>query len=531
MPNVVRIHLQFGKFMKAADSPNRHSLSQLARLLKLAEQTGLYLDLTGLGCYHKKDVPAWYDMLSEQKRWRAQAVFWEAVARTCSQSPAVFCYDLMNEPVVGGARRRDGWLGKAFGDKHFVQFITRETKGRARHEIARQWITQLVAAIRKHDKRHLVTVGLVPWSLDRPGLSSGFVPTKIAAELDFIAVHLYPQAGKVNEAVETLKGFAAAGKPVVIEETFPLKCDARQLGEFIDKSRDYATGWIGFYWGKMPAEYRPAKTIPDALALSWLELFQKKRADILGRQNKSSSVSNGVTAHRGNSSEFPENTIPAFKSGIALGADWIELDILRTRDGKLVVIHDRTTKRVADKDLVVEKSSYDELAKVDVAADFRRRTGKECAPHKMPLLRDVLALVIKQRRTRVSIQPKMNCVADAVQLVKEMKAEPWVGFNDGNLSYMMEVKRRAPGVRVFWDRGKNTDIDEDIRTAKRFGFEAIVVNHLGVTADKVRKIKAAGIVAGAWTVNDSETMSKLLKLGVERIYTDYPRRLLQLKSE
>ncbi|MBP90207.1 MAG: hypothetical protein CMJ64_26445 [Planctomycetaceae bacterium] len=280
--NVVRIHLQFGKFMEGAIEPRKDALDQLARLVKLAEQTGLYLDLTGLGCYHKQDVPPWYDKLSERERWATQAIFWEAVAKTCSDSPAIFCYDLMNEPVVpGGTKKRDDWLGGAFAGKHFVQFIALETKGRARHEIAQQWIRTLVPAIRKHDQRHLVTVGLVPWSLDRPGLTSGFVPDKIAADLDFIAMHMYPEKGKVDEAIDTLKGFAAVGKPVVIEETFTLKCGAEELGQFIDKSQQFATGWIGFYWGKMPDEYRPPKTIGEALTLSWLELFQAKRGSIL----------------------------------------------------------------------------------------------------------------------------------------------------------------------------------------------------------------------------------------------------------
>ncbi len=110
--------------MESPTEPRQHSLDQLARLVKLAEQTGLYLDLTGLGCYHKQDVPDWYDKLPEQDRWAAQAVFWEAVAKTCAESPAIFCYDLMNEPVVpGGDKKRDDWLGPGFGDKHFVQFI------------------------------------------------------------------------------------------------------------------------------------------------------------------------------------------------------------------------------------------------------------------------------------------------------------------------------------------------------------------------------------------------------------------------
>ena len=61
--NVVRIHLQLGRYMKTANLPDEANLKQLAKLLKLAERTGLYIDLTGLGCYHKQDIPKWYDKL------------------------------------------------------------------------------------------------------------------------------------------------------------------------------------------------------------------------------------------------------------------------------------------------------------------------------------------------------------------------------------------------------------------------------------------------------------------------------------
>src|SRR5436190_20591340 len=102
---------------------------------------------------------------------------------------------------------------------------------RQRREIARLWLQTLAAAVRKHDKRHLVTVGLVDWSLDRKGLTSGFVPAKIVDDLDFISVHLYPAKGKIDEALKTLAGFAV-GKPVLIEETFSLWCSAAEGGEF-----------------------------------------------------------------------------------------------------------------------------------------------------------------------------------------------------------------------------------------------------------------------------------------------------------
>src|SRR5262249_2202387 len=150
-------------------------LKQLGKLVKLAEKTRLYLDLTGLGCYHKKDVPVWYDELSEADRWAAQANFWKAVAGRCKDCPAIFCYDLMNEPVVPGGKRKDGdWLGPPFAGSHFVQVITLDQAKRPRPDIARQWIKLLVSGIREHDHKHLITVGLVDWSLDRPGLTSGF---------------------------------------------------------------------------------------------------------------------------------------------------------------------------------------------------------------------------------------------------------------------------------------------------------------------------------------------------------------------
>ncbi len=284
--NVVRIHLQFGRFMSTESAANEAELRQLERLLKLAEETRLYLDLTGLGCYHKKDVPSWYDELNEAARWKSQQVFWEAVASVCKDSSAVFCYDLMNEPVIGGEKPGNDWLGPAFGDKHFVQFVVQGTAGRTRPEAARQWIDSMVAAVRKHDSRHLVTVGFVDWSLARPGLTSGFVPEQVADNLDFLAVHIYPKASKAEEALATLKGFNI-GKPVIVEETFPLGCSMEELDSFIDKSGDDADGWISFFWGKMPAEYEPPGSIGDAVTSKWLSQFStrmKAESDVRTKQ-------------------------------------------------------------------------------------------------------------------------------------------------------------------------------------------------------------------------------------------------------
>ncbi len=112
--NVVRIHLQFGRFMESPTVPRQHSLRQLARLVKLAERTGLYLDLTGLGCYHKQDVPEWYDKLSEQETLGgANRVLGSDCQGVCTESRRFL---LRLDERTGGPRwqqetRRLAWTG------------------------------------------------------------------------------------------------------------------------------------------------------------------------------------------------------------------------------------------------------------------------------------------------------------------------------------------------------------------------------------------------------------------------------------
>ena len=268
--NVIRIHLQFPQFMDGPGRPNAGALQRLARLLNLAGEHGIYLDITGLACYRKNQRVAWYDALPDKDRWAVQAQFWEAVAQTCAASPAVFCYDLMNEPIVSGGRK-DGWYTGEMGGYEFLQRLSLDQTNRPPNEISREWAHTLVSAIHKRDKKHLITIGMLPaW---------GVSPNAVGSELDFIAVHIYPAAGKVDEAIANLKQFAI-GKPIVVEETFPLSCGAADERDFLLKSRGIASGWIGQYPDESPAELQALKrsgkiTPAQAMYLSWVELFRE----------------------------------------------------------------------------------------------------------------------------------------------------------------------------------------------------------------------------------------------------------------
>jgi hypothetical protein len=275
--NVVRVHLQLGKFMTTAEQPDQTNLDRLGKLVKLAEETGLYLDVTGLACYHKKEVPAWYNALDEAARWEVQAKFWEHVAAVCKESPAIFCYDLMNEPIVSGGDAKDDWLpGEGLAGKHYVQRITTNANGRDDHTIAKAWVERLTRAIRSVDDRHMITVGVIPWAQVFKGAKPLFHSPEVGAPLDFVSVHFYPKAGQLEETLEALRVYEV-GKPLVIEEIFPLSASIEETENFLARSRDHVDGVISFYWGKTVEEYEKDGDLKGALVAAWLKRFPPRQ--------------------------------------------------------------------------------------------------------------------------------------------------------------------------------------------------------------------------------------------------------------
>lgn len=266
---VARIHPEMPRILVGPEKADPHALDQLRKLLKIAENSGIHLKITGLACYKIKDRMAWYDAMDEQDRWKTQAFFWETIARTCAESPAVFAYDLVNEPAAVGTPA-DGWYTGRMGDVEFCQRLSLNPGTRNGDDVFRDWTKRMVAAIRTHDQRHLITMGMLPF----PGAY------KAAAEqLDFVSPHLYPKTGKVDDEIKLLQQFAW-GKPVVIGETFPLSCGADDERDFLLKSRDFAHGWMGHWPDESPAKLDELKktgkaTIHNAIWLSWVELFRE----------------------------------------------------------------------------------------------------------------------------------------------------------------------------------------------------------------------------------------------------------------
>lgn len=277
--NVVRLHLQVGTYMQTPQQVDAAELQRLKQILDLAQETGLYLDITGLNCFHLASVPAWFDKLSEQDRWQAQAVFWEAVAKTCTGHPAVFCYDLINEPVVGKAKEgTHPWLLGELGGMYFVQRICNAPGKRPRKAIAAAWVKKLVTAIRKHDAETPVTLGVIPFALSIPKAKPFFYSPEVAQHLDFVSVHFYPKTGEVERAVEALAVYDL-GKPLVVEEIFPLSCSLEEMDRFIELTDNRVEGWISHYFGRTIEEHHAGAEPAGEIAAKFLEYWQAEAAN------------------------------------------------------------------------------------------------------------------------------------------------------------------------------------------------------------------------------------------------------------
>ncbi len=86
---VIRIHLQFGKIMQTIDDPNRESVDRVKNLLRLAERHELYLNLTGLGCYHKRTSPNGTTNSMKKVDGRLKPIFGKSSPRPARIAPAV----------------------------------------------------------------------------------------------------------------------------------------------------------------------------------------------------------------------------------------------------------------------------------------------------------------------------------------------------------------------------------------------------------------------------------------------------------
>jgi glycerophosphoryl diester phosphodiesterase len=148
-----------------------------------------------------------------------------------------------------------------------------------------------------------------------------------------------------------------------------------------------------------------------------------------------------IIGHRGASFDAPENTVASFKLSWSQKADASELDIFMTKDSRIVVIHDKDTKRVAGVDKKVADQTLAEIRMLDVG----KWKGAKFAGEKIPMLNEMLATVPAGKRVFVEVKtgpeimPELNRVLKASKLKSEQT--PVISLN---AQVIAEVKKVRP---------------------------------------------------------------------------------------
>ncbi|ASV67076.1 MULTISPECIES: glycerophosphodiester phosphodiesterase [Cytobacillus] len=230
-------------------------------------------------------------------------------------------------------------------------------------------------------------------------------------------------------------------------------------------------------------------------------------------------------AHRGASGYAPENTIAAFDLAVAMGADYIEIDVQRSKDGKLVILHDTTVDRTTDGTGKVGDLDFKELRQLD-AGSWK---GEEFAGEKIPSFDEVLdrykgkigiLIELKAPELYPGIEKQMTKALKKRKMDKPKREEVIVqSFNFESMKLANKLLPRMPiGVLTS---SPNDVSDEALKAFRKY---ADYFNpSIGlVNEELVKKVRKNKMKIQSWTVRTPEAAQFLKEMKVDGIITDYP---------
>ena len=231
-------------------------------------------------------------------------------------------------------------------------------------------------------------------------------------------------------------------------------------------------------------------------------------------------------SHRGESIDAPENSIPAFKLSLERQTDGMECDVHLTADKVVVVAHDPTTARMGDRNLVIEKSTFAELAKVNISG------ANETYPDEhIHTLEDCLDCLGRNREFYIELKPGTAALVPAVE--KILTARGMTSDQIVIISFDKEMialsKKIMPQYRALWltgfPAGMTVDTLLDELTAMHADGVDAAVNENIITADFVQRLHNEGMLVAVWTVDQPGQARRMIELGVDSITSNRAAKL------
>lgn len=228
--------------------------------------------------------------------------------------------------------------------------------------------------------------------------------------------------------------------------------------------------------------------------------------------------------HRGASGHAPENTRAAFRKALEMGADGIECDLRESRDGELMVFHDPTLKRLTGKPGRLNEFSGAELKRLDVGSWFAPAfagetvmTAKEAVAAAPPPL--LLNLEIK------AASPQK--VVDFIHRAGIAGRVIVSSFDPTLLGKIQQLDAALPiGVLIDREPWKKA-----FQLAARLKAVSLNIPSKRATAEFIGQAHQKNLKVYLYTVNEPEEMARLIKIGADGLFTNYPDRLSHLQGK
>lgn len=238
-------------------------------------------------------------------------------------------------------------------------------------------------------------------------------------------------------------------------------------------------------------------------------------------------------AHRGASAGAPENTLAAVSRAVADGADLVEVDVQRSRDGALVLLHDPTLVRTTDARVRFPRRgpwrvgdfTLDELRRLDAGGWWSPSHARE----RIPTLDELLDAL---RGTGVGVQLELKAPAEHPGVVQDLagflhdrQADlAGVVVQSFDFPAMKELKTRLPDVPVgLLGRPARANL-----AALATWAQQVNPSHLAVDRDYVETLHGLGLECRVWTVDRGRALRRAARLGVDGIITNRPDALARL---
>lgn len=225
-------------------------------------------------------------------------------------------------------------------------------------------------------------------------------------------------------------------------------------------------------------------------------------------------------AHRGASEYAPENTLSSFYLGMLQGANGIETDVQRTKDGVLVLFHDSTINRVSNGEGNLCDYTFEELRKLKIYGNST--TGFY---DKIVTLREFLEK-FSGYDIHFAIELKGEGVEkDTFNMISEFEILDKTTFTSFNFDYIAKIKDINSKARVGWLVKEITD--ENIKKLLDIGGEEMSPKADCITEELIEKLRSLNLGVRAWGVSSISLMKKMCELKVDGMTVNFPDRLYQ----